>query len=108
MMHLLMLMIMFLPLMATSPVVNGPELFGTNQKSDKLVMKNHIGYHFKKVVKEVSQELFVSRKIDVSSLFRGINVLDQAHKQLDLYCSSMTIRNKPDITLAMNAITSKT
>ena len=93
MMHLMMLML--LPLMVVSSI-NGPELFGTNQKTDKLVVKNHIGYHFKKVVKEVSQELFVSRKIDVSSLFLGIKILEQTHQNLELYCVRMTFRGGPE------------
>ena len=69
-------MILLLAPVAQAPPVpsKGPELFGKGQQLDKLILKNQIGYHFKKVVKEVSQELFVSRKIDVSSLFLGIHV----------------------------------
>ena len=105
--------LMFLSLVATSSInlvaassINGPELFGTNQKSDKLLMKNHIGYHFKKVVKEVSQELFVSRKIDVSSLFMGLRVLDQTHQDLHIYCTRITMREKPVIVPPVMASTS--
>ena len=77
--------------MVTS-ATNGPELFGSNQKESKLVMKNHIGYHFKKVVKEVNQELFVSRQIDVTSIFMGLKILEQAHKSLDLHCVRMSVK----------------
>ena len=87
-MYLLLLMI--LPLIVASPV-NGPELFGTHQKESKLIVKNHIGYHFKKVVREVSQELFVSRQIDVSSLFLGLRILDQTHQDLHHHCGSMSL-----------------
>ena len=61
--------------MVTAPPVHEPKI-------DKLVLKNQIGYHFKKVVKEVSQELFISRKIDASSLFLGTEVLGQAYTDL--------------------------
>ena len=91
---MIVLLMLLLPLIVASPAaepVNGPELFGSNQKEGKLVMKNHIGYHFKKVVREVSQELFVSRQIDVSSLFLGISVLDQTHADLGCHCGEMTI-----------------
>ena len=40
--------------------VNPPDLFGKEEKLDKLIIKNQIAYHFKKVVREVDQELFVS------------------------------------------------
>ena len=96
MMYLIILM--FLPLVVASPA-NGPELFGTNQRSDKLVVKNHIGYHFKKVVKEVSQELFVSRKIDVKSLFLGIKILEQTHQSMELYCVRMTFAENPNVPI---------
>ena len=39
--------------------IDRPALFDKHERMDKLIMKNHIGYHFKKVVREVSQELFV-------------------------------------------------
>ena len=42
-----------------------PALFGKGQRSDKLIMKHQIAYHFKKTARQVSQELFVSRKIEI-------------------------------------------
>jgi hypothetical protein len=38
---------------------------------NKLISRNQIVYHFKKSVREVTQELFVSRQLDVSILFLG-------------------------------------
>ena len=78
-----------LPIM-TVMSTNGPELFNKDQKMDKLILKNQIGYHFKKVVREVSQELFVSRKVDVSSLFLGVYVLEQTQKGLAKYCRGLS------------------
>jgi hypothetical protein len=66
--------------------LSGPELFNKHQKMDKLILKNQIGYHFKKVVREVSQELFVSRRIDVSTLFSGIYALKQTSQEVTRYC----------------------
>jgi hypothetical protein len=63
-----------------------PDLFHKGQKVEKLIIKNQIGYHFKKVVREVSQELFISRKIDVSAMFLGTQVLLQAEQKLMQYC----------------------
>ena len=70
-------------------IVDRPALFHKDEKMDKLVISNQIGYHFKRVVREVSQELFVSRKIDVSSLFNGIHVLKQTRTSLDRYCNNL-------------------
>ena len=75
------------PTLATP--ISGPELFNKHQKMDKLILKNQIGYHFKKVVREVSQELFVSRRIDVSTLFSGIYALRQTSQEVSRYCQSL-------------------
>jgi hypothetical protein len=44
-------------------------------KVENLKIKNNIGYHFKKKVRQVSQELFISRKIDTTMLIQGIEAL---------------------------------
>jgi hypothetical protein len=69
--------------------MNGPALFDKDQRMDKLILKNQIGYHFKKVVREVSQELFISRKIDVSTLFLGVHVLKHTAIDLDRFCRNL-------------------
>ena len=69
--------------------VNHPELFGKDEKPDKLIIKNQIAYHFKKVVREVNQELFVSRRIDVSLLFAGIQVLKKTESEVRKLCSNL-------------------
>ena len=66
--------------------IDEADLFHKAQKVEKLVIKNQIGYHFKRVVREVSQELFISRKIDVSALFLGLEVLKTAQENLMQYC----------------------
>ncbi len=69
--------------------INAPELFDKDPRMDKLLVKNHIAYHFRKVVREVNQELFVSRQIDISSLFLGIQVLEHTRDSLSRYCRSL-------------------
>ena len=69
--------------------INAPELFDKDPRMDKLVVKNQIAYHFRKVVREVSQELFVSRQIDVSSLFLGIQVLEYTQSSLNKFCQGI-------------------
>ena len=64
-------------------------LFGKDQRMDKLSVMNQIGYHFKKIVREVSQELFVSRRIDASALFVGITTLKQTAEGLNKYCGNL-------------------
>ena len=72
-----------------SDSINSPELFGKDEKLDKLIIKNQIAYHFKKVVREVSQELFVSRRIDVSLLFAGIQVLRKTESEVRKVCDEL-------------------
>ena len=68
---------------------------GKSTQIDKLIIKNQIGYHFKKVVRDVSQELFVSRRVNVSSLMGGIQALEITHEKLSVFCHK--IKNaKPD------------
>jgi hypothetical protein len=64
-------------------------MFDKDQQMDKLISKNQIGYHFKKVVRAVSQELFISRRLDVSILFQGIEVLKQTSDDVGKYCKSI-------------------
>jgi len=64
-------------------------LFGKEEKLDKLVIKNQIAYHIKKVVREVKEELFVSRRIDVSLLFAGIQVLQKTETEVRNLCNSL-------------------
>ena len=64
-------------------------LFGKEEKLDKLIIKNQIAYHFKKVVREVKEELFVSRRIDVSLLFAGLNILQKTETQVRKLCDSL-------------------
>jgi hypothetical protein len=69
--------------------IKAPELFDKEEKLDKLVIMNQIAYHFKKVVREVSQELFVSRRIDVSLLFAGIQVLKRTENEVRKACDNL-------------------
>ena len=82
----LALLVLSLPVLADATVLDRPALFGKSQRTDKLIMKHQIGYHFKKTVRQVSQELFVSRKMDVSTLFLGIHVLNHTAQELGKYC----------------------
>ncbi len=81
-----MILFSLLWLICVASTLDEPDLFGKGQKVEKLVIKNQIGYHFKRVVREVSQELFISRKIDVSALFLGTQVLQQTQDNLMQYC----------------------
>ena len=76
-------------LASTGTSVDPPELFGKAEKLDKLIIKNQIAYHFKKVVREVKQELFVSRRIDVSLLFAGIEALKQTENEVRGLCNRL-------------------
>ena len=84
-----MFVMLFSPVFSMPRQTDHAEKFDKHQRMDKLILKNQIGYHFKKVVREVSQELFVSRKIDVSALFLGINVIEHTSNDLSKFCSNL-------------------
>ena len=88
-MTLIILALFLILTCADAYLMNGPALFDKDQRMDKLILKNQIGYHFKKVVREVSQELFISRKIDVSTLFLGVHVLKHTAIDLDIFCRNL-------------------
>jgi len=69
--------------------ISTPNLFGKEEKIDRLSVKNQIAYHFKKVVREVNQELFVSRRIDVSLLLTGIQVLMKTENEVRSLCNQL-------------------
>ena len=74
-------------------------LFGKDEKLNRLVIKSQIAYHFKKVVREVSQELFVSRKIDVSLLFLGVQVFNRTETEVRKLCNNLS-HKKPSLNAA--------
>jgi len=61
-------------------------------KVENLKIKNNIGYHFKKKVRQVSQELFISRKIDTTMLIQGIEALKSLSEKLNAYCAGIPSR----------------
>lgn len=89
--HFVVFLTIVLKIITLLPILceGNPELFGQAQKFEKLSIKNQIGFHFKKEIREVAQELFVSRRIDISRLLQGITVLDQTHSELTNYCSNL-------------------
>lgn len=81
-----------------------PELFDKDQRADRLIIKNQIGYHSKKIVREVTQELFVSRKIDVSPLYMGIEVLQLARNGVASFCNHLLIADYEPVSKAINEL----
>jgi len=80
--------------------------FGKDTRVDKLFIKNKIGYHFKKVVREVSQELFVSRRINVSPLLIGIQALKETYDRVSVICSSLSFAaNDRKVSINPEAVT---
>ena len=61
----------------------------SDKEMKKLILQNQIGYHYKKGVQEVAQELFVSRKMDVSPLFQGVYALETTKTRLESFCRDL-------------------
>ena len=71
-------------------------LFDKSQRIDRITIKNQIAYHFQqKVVKEVTQELFVSRLIHVQPLVDGLEILNRTASYLESYCKNRDAPVKP-------------
>ena len=88
-MAVVLLLVMYIMPVLNAMPINGPALFDKDQVMDKLISRNQIVYHFKKSVREVTQELFVSRQLDVSVLFLGIHVLKHTGTDLMNYCNTL-------------------
>jgi len=63
--------------------------------SNKIKVKGHMAYHFKKIVREISQELLISRKMDVNPLLVAAQALDETSKVIEKYCDSLKIQPQP-------------
>lgn len=66
------------------------KLFGKDRSIDKVIIKHQVGYHFKKIVRTVELELFISRKISVAPIVEGVQTLRQVQLQLDEYCNNLS------------------
>ena len=109
--HMLITLLLMLEMTPVNLSVNGPSLFHKDSKLDKLVLSNQIGYHFRRVVREVSQELFIARKVDVSALFLGMEILKQTQHGLESYCNDLSfvaIKNNQTIAIPKSYIHLKT
>lgn len=68
-------------------------LFDKSQRLDRVIIKHQIAYHFQqKAVKEVTQELFISRMIDLGPIVRGLSLLNQTAVNLKRYCELKQIK----------------
>ena len=62
-------------------------LFDKGRRVDRIVLRNQIAYHFQqKVIKEVTQELFVSRLIRITPMIRGLDILNATATYLNRFC----------------------
>ena len=68
-------------------------LFDKSQRLDRVQIKHQIAYHFQqKAVKEITQELFISRMIDVGPIVKGLSLLNQTAQQLRRYCELKQVK----------------
>ena len=64
-------------------------LFNKEQRLDRITIKHQIAYHFQqRAVKEVTQELFISRLISIEPILRGMAVLNETAVKLKKFCES--------------------
>ena len=69
------------------------DLDNVTGKFENLKIKNNIGYHFKKKVRQVAQELFISRGMETTLLIQGIDALKQIAQKLSSSCSEIPSRH---------------
>jgi len=65
-----------------------PGLFNKEPEASKMVIKNNIGYHFKRLIRDVNREMFISRRINLVSVFNGIRTLKQTRDGMQKYCKA--------------------
>ena len=57
-------------------------------RPESLVIKNQIGYHFKKTVSEVTQELFILGRINMSAYLTNLAELSRLADKVKAYCGA--------------------
>ena len=86
---ILFTLVLLMPINLANPL-EGAALFNKQQRMDKLISTNQIGYHFKKVIREVADELFVSRRLDISTLFLGVQVMRETSIDVANFCKHLS------------------
>jgi len=71
----------------------------------RIKIRNHIAYHFKKVVREITQELLISRKMDVNPMIIASQALAETATTVLRYCDELSI--KPPTPVYMEPPTEK-
>jgi len=62
-------------------------LFDKSREMNRIDIKNQIGYHFQRdVIQEVTRELFITRLLNISSLFTGLAILNETADNVRKYC----------------------
>jgi len=70
-------------------------LFNKEPRLDRITIKNQIAYHFQqKAIREVTQELFISRLINIGPILNGLAVIHHAAENMQQYCSSSWVATK--------------
>lgn len=87
---LLLALLVGLSLQDSERLTADSKLFNKDRSIDKIVIKHQIGYHFRKIVRTVQQELFISRKLSVMPIIDGIHALERAHSQLTEFCDKLS------------------
>jgi hypothetical protein len=58
-------------------------------KVENLKIRNNIGYHFLRRVRPITQELFMSRRIDTTALLQGVDSLKLVADKLKHFCQDI-------------------
>jgi len=57
----------------------------------RIEIKNQVAYHFKRVVREVTQDILISRHLDVNPLLQAIEALRETKEVLQDYCDKTAL-----------------
>ena len=83
-------------------------LFDKSREMSRISIKNQIGYHFQRdVIQEVTQELFITRVLNISSLFEGLRILNETVSYIDDYCKAKTPSRHETSTVSVTTTASK-
>ena len=88
---LITLLLLLKPVLATTPDQGFQQDLSQHQgglRPESLVVKNQIGYHFKKTVSEVTQELFILGRINMTAYLTGLAELSKLSDKVKAYCSA--------------------
>ena len=61
----------------------------TSLRNERLVIRNQVAYHFRRIVNEVSQGMFISASINITRFLHSVELLQEATERVEKLCNKL-------------------